>query len=138
MSAINLFQEKVMGFLVTNNAILTCTFGAAPSMLAVLPSNHVLVDMSAANIVDQIPVLNVLPFGLCSSPANPTVASATTAALGVLTPMPCVPATVAPWIVGKPVILIGNMPALSDDSKLMCCWGGCISISFAGQVKVML
>jgi hypothetical protein len=127
-----------MGFLVTSNALLTCTFGAAPSTLMVLPANHVLAEMPAANIVDQKPVLNVLPFGVCSSPANPTVASATAAALGVLTPMPCVPATVAPWAVGKPNILIANMPALSDDSKLMCNWGGCISISFAGQIKVMV
>lgn len=125
-----------MGFLVTGNAILSCTFGAAPSTLQVLPVNHVLVDMPSANIVDQTPLLNILPFGVCSSLANPTVAAATTAALGVLTPMPCIPATVAPWVVGAPTVLIGNMPALSDNSKLMCTWGGCISITFAGQTKV--
>lgn len=127
-----------MGFLVTGNAVLTCTFGAAPSTLQVLPTNHVLVDMPAANIVDEIPLLNILPFGVCTSLANPTVASATAAALGVLTPMPCIPVTVAPWVVGAPTVLISNMPALSSDSKLMCCWGGCISISFAGQVKVVV
>jgi len=127
-----------MGFLVTANAVLTCSFGAAPSTLQVLPTNHVLVDMPAANIADEIPMLNILPFGVCSSLANPTVAAATTAALGVLTPMPCIPVTVAPWVVGSPTVLIGNMPALNSDSKLMCSWGGCIAISFAGQVKVML
>lgn len=127
-----------MAFLVTGNAVLTCTFGAAPSTLQVLPTNHVLVDMPAANIVDEIPLLNILPFGVCTSLANPTVASATAAALGVLTPMPCIPVTVAPWVVGAPAVLIGNMPALSSDSKLMCCWAGVISISFAGQVKVTL
>jgi hypothetical protein len=30
------------------------------------------------------------------------------------------------------------MPVLNSDSKLMCCWAGVISISFAGQVQVML
>ena len=125
-----------MAFLVTGNAVLSCTFGAAPSTLQVLPTNHVLVDMPAANIVDEIPLLNILPFGVCTSLANPTVAAATAAALGVLTPMPCLPVTVAPWVVGAPTVLIGNMPALSSDSKLMCCWAGVISISFAGQVKV--
>lgn len=125
-----------MGLLVTSNAVLTCTFGAAPSSLQVLPVNHVQVEMPAANIQDQIPLLNILPFGVCSSLANPTVAAATAAALGVLTPMPCVPVTVAPWAVGAPTVLIGNMPALSDDSKLMCAWAGCISITFAGQTKV--
>ena len=127
-----------MAFLVTGNAVLSCTFGAAPSTFQVLPTNHVLVDMPAANIVDEIPLLNILPFGVCTSLANPTVAAATAAALGVLTPMPCMPVTVAPWVVGAPTVLIGNMPALSSDSKLMCCWAGVISISFAGQVKVMV
>jgi hypothetical protein len=66
------------------------------------------------------------------------VAAATAAALGVLTPMPCIPVTVAPWTAGNPAVLIGGLPALTDNSKLMCCWGGCISISFAGQVTVSL
>lgn len=127
-----------MGFLVTGGALLSCSFGAAPTPLNVLPVNHVLVNMPAANIMDNKPFLNITPFGVCTSLANPTVAAATAAALGILTPMPCIPVTVAPWVVGKPPILIGNMPALSDDSKLMCCWGGVISINFAGQVKVMV
>lgn len=127
-----------MGFLVTGNAVMSCTFGAAPSTLMVLPVNKVMVDMPAANIMDQVPILNIPPFGVCTSLANPTVASATAAALGVLTPMPCVPVTVAPWAAGAPTVLIGNMPALTSDSKLMCCWGGCISISFAGQTIVSL
>jgi hypothetical protein len=125
-----------MGLLVTSTAILNCSFGAAPTPLNVLPVNHVLVDMPAANIMDNKPFLNITPFGVCSSIANPTVAAATTAALGVLTPMPCIPVTVAPWIVGKPPVLIGNMPCLNSESKLMCMWAGVISISFAGQTRV--
>lgn len=127
-----------MANLVTGGAVMSCTFGAAPSTLMVLPANKVLVDMPAANIMDNKPMLNVMPFGVCTSLANPTVAAATAAALGVLTPMPCIPVTVAPWVVGAPTVLIGNMPALTSDSKLMCCWGGCISLSFAGEVKVSL
>jgi hypothetical protein len=127
-----------MGFLVTGSALLKCTFGVAPSSLMTLPVNHVLVNMPAANIMDHIPMLNILPFGMCSSMANPMVITATAAALGVPTPMPCIPMTMAPWIVGKPTILLGNMPALSNDSKLMCMWGGCIAINFAGQTVVQL
>ncbi|MGI9211442.1 MAG: DUF4280 domain-containing protein, partial [Methylococcaceae bacterium] len=74
----------------------------------------------------------------CNSIANPVVAAATAAKLGVFTPMPCIPMTVAPWIVGQPTVLIGNMPALTDSSQLICCWGGVITISFAGQVQVMV
>ena len=127
-----------MGILVTGGAVLKCSFGAAPSTLMTLPVNKVLVNMPAANIMDNKPFVNILPFGMCNSLANPMVISATAAALGVLTPMPCLPVTVSPWVAGKPTVLIGNMPALSDDSKLMCCWAGVISINSPGQVKVML
>jgi hypothetical protein len=127
-----------MATLVTGTAMLSCSFGAAPTPLTVLPVNHVLVESPAANIMDNKPFLNITPFGVCKTPSNPAVAAATAAALGVLTPMPCIPVTVAPWVAGKPTVLIGNMPALTNDSKLMCMWGGCISISFAGQVKVSL
>ncbi|MEI6708360.1 MAG: DUF4280 domain-containing protein [Methylococcales bacterium] len=127
-----------MALLVTGTAILSCSFGAAPTPLTVLPINKVLVNMPAANIMDNKPFLNITPFGVCTSLANPMVAAATAAALGVLTPMPCLPVTVAPWVVGTPTVLIGNMPVLNSDSKLMCCWAGVISISFAGQVKVTL
>ncbi|MEY3288172.1 MAG: hypothetical protein RLZZ419_414 [Pseudomonadota bacterium] len=127
-----------MPLLVTSGAVLSCTFGTAPSTFVVLQVNPVMVDMPAANIMDNIPLVNILPFGLCSSITNPTVTSATAAALGVLTPMPCIPATVAPWVAGAPTVLIGNMAALSSDSKLLCSWAGSISISSAGQVPVTL
>lgn len=128
-----------MGCQVCMGAMMTCSFGAAPSSLVVLPTNRVLAGgPPAATIMDGKPIVNVPPFGVCSSLANPTVASATAAALGVLTPMPCVPVTPAPWIVGAPTVLIGNMPALNDSSKLMCTWGGVIQISYAGQVTVQV
>jgi hypothetical protein len=79
-------------------------------------------------------MVNILPFGVCTSLANPTVAAATSAAMGVLTPMPCIPATAAPWVPGAPTVLLGNMPALDDTSKLMCTWGGVISVVYPGQV----
>jgi hypothetical protein len=127
-----------MAIQVCMGAMLQCSFGVAPSSLVVLPVNRVLTNTPAATIMDHAPLLNVLPFGMCSSPANPTVIAATAAALGVLTPMPCVPATAAPWIVGAPTVLIGNMPALDNNSKLMCNWGGVIQIINPGQTKVMV
>ncbi|SIS48536.1 DUF4280 domain-containing protein [Insolitispirillum peregrinum] len=127
-----------MGCQTVAGAVCSCPFGAAPSVLSVLPTNMVMAPTPAANIMDNKPFLNILPFGTCMSLANPMVAAATAAALGVLTPMPCIPATAAPWIVGVPTILLGNMPTLSNDSKLLCNWGGMISISFAGQVQVMV
>lgn len=127
-----------MGCQTVMGALCSCTFGAAPSSLMVLPTNMVNAsNMPAANIMDYVPMLNVMPFGVCTSLANPTVAAATAAALGVLTPMPCIPMTVAPWITGNPVVLLKNMPTLDDSSTLICTWGGTISQSFAGQVTVM-
>jgi hypothetical protein len=125
-----------MGVQVVMGATLQCSFGAAPSALMVLPANKVLATTPAANIMDNKPMVNILPFGVCMSLANPMVAAATAAAMGVLTPMPCIPATAAPWVPGCPKVLIGNMPALESNSKLMCSYGGCIQVINPGQVVV--
>lgn len=120
-------------------ATLQCSFGLAPSSLVVLPVNRTLTsNVPAANIMDHIPMTNIMPFGMCTCPANPAVAAATTAALGVLTPMPCVPVTPAPWVPGAPTVLIANMPALDNTSKLMCTWGGVIQIVVPGQMTHMI
>ena len=118
-------------------AMMQCSFGMAPSSLVVLPTNRVMTNnVPDANIMDHIPMVNIMPFGMCSSPSNPTVAAATAAALGVLTPMPCVPATPAPWIAGAPTVLLGNFPSLDNVSQLMCIWGGVITFSDAGEETV--
>ena len=115
-------------------AMLQCTFGAAPSSLVVLPANKMLTSfVPAANIMDNKPMVNIMPFGMCQSPANPQVAAATAAAMGVLTPMPCIPMTPAPWVPGSPTVMLANQPALNKSSMLMCNWAGQISIEFEGQ-----
>lgn len=128
-----------MACLVCMGAMMQCSFGAAPSSLIVLPQNKVLAGgPPAATIMDGKPIVNVPPFGVCSSLANPVVAAATAAALGVLTPMPCVPVTPAPWVPGAPTVLIGNMPALDNQAKLMCTWGGVIQITAPGQTTILV
>ena len=127
-----------MAIQVCMGATLQCSFGAAPSTLVVLPQNRVMTQVPDANIMDNQPLVNILPFGMCSSLANPAVAAATAAALGVLTPMPCVPVTPAPWAPGSPTTLIGNMPALNNTSKLMCAWAGVIQIINPGQAMPMV
>jgi hypothetical protein len=124
---------------VVAGAVTMCTFGAAPSTLNVLPVNKTLTGgPPAANIMDNKPMVNIVPFGMCMSLANPTVAAATAAAMGVLTPMPCVPVVPAPWVPGAPTVLIANFPALDNTSTCMCTWGGVISITFPGQVTTMV
>jgi hypothetical protein len=124
---------------VVNGAQLMCTFGAAPSALTVLPLNLTMVDSQpAANIMDHVPMMNIMPFGVCTSLANPQVAAATAAALGVLTPQPCIPATAAPWVPGAPTVLIGSQPALDNTSKCMCNWAGVISVLMPAQMDTMI
>lgn len=128
-----------MGIHVCMGATLQCSFGAAPSTLVVLPINKVITsNMPAANIMDHKPMVNILPFGMCNSIANPMVIAATAAALGVLTPMPCIPATPAPWMPGSPTVLLGNMPSLQNSSKLMCIWAGVINVAVPGQFTEMI
>lgn len=125
-----------MGQQVCMGAVTKCSFGVAPSSLMVLPTNCVMTVTPDANIMDYIPMVNILPFGMCQSAANPMVAAATAAALGVLTPMPCIPVTVAPWSPGSATVKIGKQPALNNSSKLNCMWAGVIEITFAGQATV--
>lgn len=120
-------------------AMMMCSFGMAPSSLVVLPVNRVLTNqMPDANIMDNKPMVNILPFGMCMAPSNPTVAAATAAALGVLTPMPCVPATTAPWTPGAATTMLGNMPTLDNVSTLMCMWGGVITFTTPGEFTVQV
>jgi hypothetical protein len=123
--------------LVVNLAVLQCSFGLAPSPLTVLPVNRVQAGFQpAGNIMDFKPMVNIVSFGMCSSPSNPTVISATAAAMGVLTPMPCIPNTTAPWVPGAAKTLIANMPALHDGCQCMCMWAGVIKVNVPGQFTV--
>ena len=123
---------------VVNGAILTCPFGVAPSTFVVTPENRVLSgNQPAANIMDFVPMKNIMPFGMCTTPSNPTVASATAAASGVLTPMPCIPVT-TPWKPGAPTVLLGFIPALDNTCTCQCTWGGVITVTSPGQVTEMM
>ena len=124
---------------VVNGAQLMCSFGAAPSSLVVLPVNRVVTEnQNAANIMDYIPMTNIMPFGMCMSIANPQVAAATSAALGVLTPQPCIPATASPWTPGAVTVLIANQPALDNVSVCMCNWLGVITVANPGQTSTQI
>ena len=122
---------------VCNGAMMMCTFGVAPSALVVLPQNRVTTNgVPDANIMDHKPMVNIQPFGACSAPTFPATASATTAAAGVLTPMPCIPGTITPWTAGAPNVNLGNFPTLDNISTLNCMWGGVITFTTAGEVTV--
>ena len=84
--------------LVTQGASLLCSFGTGPCSYSVLPVNCTQAgNMAAATIQDKAPFVNIPGFIMCTSLANPAVAAATSAALGVLTPQACTPMIPAPW-----------------------------------------
>jgi len=124
--------------MVVEGALMMCSFGVAPAPFSPTPHMVEADSLPAGNITDIIPMTNIPTFGMCSSIANPEVASATAAALGVLTPMPCVPVIPAPWAPGAPTVTVGGMPALTNECTCMCAWAGEITFTFAGQVTVSI
>lgn len=125
-----------MGQPVITGAVTMCTMGLAPSTLNVIPMGPPVQfeNRPLGTIMDNKPFANIAPFGLCNSLMNPATAGLTAAALGVLTPGPCTPVTVAPWAPGSPTVMVGGKPALNSTSKCMCAFGGTISITFGGAV----
>lgn len=116
-------------------ALCTCTFGMAPAPLTVISQQTVLTcSQLQATVMDNKPPT----FGMCTNPANPTVAAATAAALGVLTPMPCVPLTPGPWLPGVVTVMVCGKPMLNNSSKLMCGYGGIIQPAMTPAVNVMV
>lgn len=116
-------------------AVLQCPFGAAPASLLATSAPTVLIEgKPAATIADSAPIVNIPSFGMCMSLANPQVAAATAAALGVLTPMPCIPVT-TPWVNGAQQTLVAGKPALTAGAMCTCAYGGVIQIVSPGSVR---
>lgn len=128
-----------MGQVVTTGAQCACTFGAAPGTINVTSQQKVMVCGKVAATIQDCQSANITPFGMCSSLANPAVASATAAALGVLTPQPCTLVPAGTWIPTQPKVLVGGKPVLTNEAKLTCALGaGMISITNPGQFKTIL
>src|SRR5271155_2659728 len=106
-----MFQQRssIVPMQVVHGAQLLCSFGTSPSSLTIpIVTNRAQATSPSADIQDFIPMTNIMPFGMCMTPSNPQVAAATAAALGVLTPQPCIPATASPWTPGAPTVQISE------------------------------
>jgi hypothetical protein len=126
-----------MSKLVVDGASLQCSHGTTPAALTVLPTGPATGDeRPMATVMDHLPIVNIAPFGMCNSPANPQVAAATAAAQGVLTPQPCVPVTSAPWSPGSPVVTLNDVKALTADSKCLCAWSGTLEVTAPGTALI--
>lgn len=122
-----------MGQIVVTGALMQCSFGSAPCPF--VASSPKVLSMSPVGTIQNMTPANITTFLMCQSLQNPTVAAATTAAFGVLTPMPCVPLIPTSWInPGK--VLVANVPILTTDAKVMCAFGGNISFTNTPQMKV--
>lgn len=119
---------------VCSGATMKCSMGTSQAKLTVLPSRTVfLTGQPMANISDHLSMVNLAPFGRCRSLGFPATASATAAAHGKLTPMPCMHNTPFPWMNGKNDYIVKGDPALLKSSTCSCMWGGTISITDDGQ-----
>lgn len=121
---------------IVTGAALACSFGMSPSPLTVVP-NPAAIGTPATNIAtirDFAVGVNISSFGMCTSPANPAVQAATTAASGVFTPAPCVPIISAPWAPPSIAVQINAVPAALSTSTCLCTWGGVIAVTSPGQV----
>ncbi len=114
--------------LVVHEAKIRCSQGSLPSLLVVLDSPVSADEKPVATVDDHKPLKNIITFGMCRSPSNPQVASATSAASGVLTPQPCVPSTQEAWAPGAAFSVANDAKALSSDSTCKCQWAGEIDI----------
>lgn len=117
---------------VITGALLQCSFGLASCTFTATPKPVPAVAGALLGSIQDITPANIPTFGACQSLANPTVASATSAASGVLTPMPCVPVIPAPWKPGSPKAKVGGIPVLSADSTCNCTYLGVISVTSPG------
>lgn len=116
-----------MAKLTLHGAALKCSMGTTQSALSVSPHRRVVgVNQAVATIQDYSPGTNIKPFGLCTSLANPAVATARS-------PQPCVPLVTEPWTPGSPSVAFANERALTSDSTCSCKWGGTIAIAEPGQ-----
>lgn len=122
-------------------SMLKCNFGNAPGPFQTLAlpgkpqSNGVPIGVAQ----DTVPVVNIPVFGMCSCPANPQVASATAAAAGVLTPMPCIPVTAAtPWQPAAARDTFQGIPLVTIKCKCLCQWGGEVSVTEAVKSNIIV
>src|SRR3954471_22493918 len=104
---------------------LQCPMGSAAFGLSVVVPIAPGETKPTANIMDSVPMTNIMPFGTCNV--------LTAAAAGV--PTPCVPATAGPWAPGSPTVMVRGQPALNSSSSCSCSIGGMISITNPGTTK---
>lgn len=129
-----------MAAIVVTGATCMCSFGTSPCVLQATSQSKCLGESKPiATIQDVSPGTNLAGFGMCTSLTNPAVASATAAALGVLTPQPCTMVPMGVWSTTKGSVLVGGKPCLTSQAVLSCSLGqGTVKITNPGQTKIIV
>jgi hypothetical protein len=118
-----------MPSLVTAGSVLRCNKGTAPTALLVPGGHNVMAgSYPVATIADCKPGINVVPFGQCNSPNNPTFNVNFGGG-------PCTPFPLTGWTPGAASVLVGGLPVVNGASQCNCKWGGVISV-VTGQTAV--
>jgi len=114
---------------------LMCSMGTAPSDLMVATPDNPMKPQQTwpANIMDCKPMVNIRPFGMCRSMANPQVMAASAAARGATVPAPCIP-NVATWAPGDALNMVRNLPGLTKTSQAVCAFGGVIIVTVPNPI----
>lgn len=120
------------------STLIKCSFGVAPGTLMALPVKMVFPSFQPVICnIDFVPFMNIMTFVMCQSMSNPMVIAATAAAMGALTPMPCIPVLIGPWNSQHAKIKVKNIPTATMQSMCNCAYAGAISIMMIPQFKVM-
>lgn len=131
-----------MSLAVVTGATLSCPMAfppGSPSTLNVSSQTSVTAEgKPIATVKDASLGSNVVPFSMCFSPANPAVAAATAAALGVPTPSACLGTFAGPWTTEQTKVTAGGAPCLTQGCTMTCVYGGTIQITNPGQSKIVL
>ena len=98
-------------------------------VLQAKPLNPSAGGMAMAVVQDCLPMSNIPPFGMCSSPSNPAVQEEQGA------PAPCIPVT-TPWSPGAPMVKFQGVQAVTASDTCKCQWQGVISVTTCAQSAV--
>ena len=117
-----------MPSLVTSGATLRCSMGSATSTLIVPPGRGVVAGGNpVATVADRVALVNIQPFGLCASTANPGFFPRSRRS------PPCAPAFPAPWMPGSASVKTGGLPLVNSGCQCQCQYGGMVSVVASGQ-----
>ena len=116
----NFLRLQRMAVLVVDGAVLTCSFGSAPSALSASPASPAgSTNAGAATIMD---FLRSRTSGRLASAAAPQIRrSSRQHARRGFHPEACIPATASPWAPGSPAVTIGGLPALDSACTSTAC-----------------